>query len=254
MAITQEKLNIILMRDSGESRRMRIRRSIFRYVVMFFLLCPVLAAAAGTAIYYLWEERTKLQLHIAELEEINYKNQANSKRLSHLEALLNRQKDVQKNLSQNMAAKNVQKVTAQQKAGEKNGKKNSSDKNSGPEDIEGPGHADFPVLDTKEIIVQNVTNLLSAKRRLRTSFDLHNEGKESKAGEVVCILSLASGKTVRLVPQPADAGKYKISRFKKAVILTQIEPEVDMSNAQLILEIKNEAGKEIFRNVYPISQ
>ncbi len=310
MSLSQEKLSIILMRDSGESKRMRFRRSYFKLCMTVLLLCPFIAAAGFGGIYYLWEENKILHTNMQTLQQENADYKVTTKRLEHLEILLQPQNNVEGALAQSVAKKESTKPTANKNDKKEPAQKTSKDtpqavtkenstqnaeikpskeaaqstagatseKPSAPASAQstataqventttaeqektaqnvddGPGHEAFPVLDTKEIIVQNVTSILSAKRRLRTSFDLRNEGKEGIAGEVFCILSLESGKTVRLTPKPSDAGTYKIARFKKAVLLTDIAADIDMSNAQLILEVKNTKGEEIFRNIYPISQ
>ncbi len=262
MVSSQEKLNIILMRDSGESKRMRVRRSRFRTLCAFFILCPFLAIAAVVVSYYLWEQNTVLQRTIAELELEKGKLEHTAQRLSNLESLLAPKHAVKNALTENLAKKAATQKTlpaTDTKAklaqnGGNAGANNGLAGQQGNAGDDGPGHDIFPVLDTKEVIIQNVSSTLDGKSRLRTTFDLRNAKTESISGEVAGILILNTGESIRLTPKPSESGKYKISHFKSSVLVTNIDPSYDLTNAQLILEAKNSEGVEIYRNIYPIAQ
>ncbi len=267
MVSPQEKLNIILMRDSGESKRLRVRRSRFRALIAFFILCPFLAVGAAAGGYYLWQQNATLHRTIKDLEIEKQKLEHTAQRLSNLEALLNPEYAVKNALTENLAQNSV-----------KNGNNANKKKDSGSQKTQinaetqsplgqgntantaggslgdDPGHEVFPVLDTKEIIVQNVSSTLYGKKRLRTAFELRNAGTEAISGEVTCILILNTGESIRLTPKPADAGTYKISHFKSTALTVNFDKDYDLTNAQVILEIKNTAGTVIYRNIYPIAQ
>ncbi len=250
------------MRDSGESKRMRVRRSRFRTLCAFFILCPFLAIAAVAISYYLWEQNTVLQRTIAELELEKGKLEHTAHRLSNLENLLAPKHAVKNALTENLAKKSATKqplpATGTQGKLSSNGDNTVINKDSqdtqGNAGDDGPGHDVFPVLDTKEIIIQNVSSTLDGKNRLRTTFDLRNEGSGSISGEVTSILILNTGESIRLTTKPSESGKYKISHFKSSVLVTNIDPSYDLTNAQIMLEAKNSEGVEIYRNIYPIAQ
>ncbi len=268
MVASREKLNIILMRDSGESKRIRMHRSRFRALMAFFILCPFLVAGAVAGGYYLWKENALLKRTIVDLEGENQKLEHTAQRLSNLEALLHTQYSVKNALTENLAQNIAKNPASSGQNSNSSGK--SSQTNSGnaknpagsalqantanTSDEDGPGHDVFPVLDTKEIIVQNVSSTLEGRNKLRTSFDLRNESGESISGEVTSVLILNTGESIRLTTRPADAGKYKISHFKSSLLVTTLDKKYDLTNAQIILEVKNSAGTDIYRNIYPIAQ
>ncbi len=246
MATTKEKINIIVMRDSGESKRYRMLRSRFRTLKLCCALSPFITAAALAGCYWLWEQNTLLSTANEQLAQKNAAYEISTKRLSHLEALLTRHEDVEKKIAVKIAAQNGEKKLALENTPEEIQKSAVAQ--------EGPGHENFPVIDTGALQVDNVSSTLVEKDRIRTAFDLRNKGTESIAGEAVCILSLASGKTIPLTPAPADAGKYKIANFKSAVMYTEVDSKLDLTNAELILEVKDQTGAVVYRNIYPLSQ
>ncbi len=246
MSSSQEKFNIILMRDSGESKRIRMPRSRFRTIVFLIFLCPILAITFFCLSYYLWQENANLRHSIQEVEDLNQEYKITTKRLRHLEQLLKPNNSVLNAISENIAENRAKEAV--------NSKKNSGTKTQNTADDDGPGHEIFPVIDTKEVIIQNVSCNLTKKNILRTSLELRNEHANSISGEVKSILILNSGQIVNLVTRPNDAGKYKISKFKSTVLITVLDKNYDLTNAQIVIEAKNDTGTVIYRNIYPVSQ
>ncbi len=246
MASSKEKINIILMRDSGESKRFRMYRSNFRALLTCCILCPFITAAALAGSYWFWEQNMQLVQRNMALEQENSVYQITTKRLGHLEKLLTRHEDVEKKIAVQIAAQKNEKSIAEAENLEQIQKSAAQQ--------EGPGHDEFPVLDTGVLQVENVSSIVLEKERIRTSFSLRNKGSESISGEVFCILSLASGKTLALMTTPPEAGKYKIANFKSAVLYSDIPEKIDLKNAEMVLEVKNATGEVVYRNVYPLSQ
>ncbi len=276
MSVSGEKLNLLIMRDSGETKRYRVRRSLFYTTVVLFLLFPIIAGFVGWGAYILWQDNVLLKQKNLSLENINKENEFTVKRLTTLEALLEHDTNIEGRIAQNQF--NLQDNVAnneskQGKAEEKNSavKKVENEDTTkkiteqitehGP-DVEvdeavlqdGPGHEEFPVVDVGVILVENVQSRLIAPRRLRISLDLRNPGETSLSGTVFCILSLASGDTVPLTLTPNNVGSYKILRWKKAVFFADIVQEHDLFNAQLIIEVKDSDKKLIYSNIFAIEQ
>ncbi len=244
MLKTQEKMNVIIMRDSGESKRYRLRRSRFRLLVIFAVLSPMVAVAALAGCFYLWQDNWNLKQAQYLLEEENRNYAVTAKRLENLQALLERKK----NIERSVMAK-VVKEQATTEAVDYSDPTVQSDMQS-----DGPGHAAFPEVSEGALKVDTVSASRLAENRLRLAFNLHNTGSEALSGEAFAILSLADGKTVPLQPAPSDAGTYKITKFKSAVLFLPLGQRYDLTNAQIILEVKNEAQKVVYRNIFPLSQ
>ncbi len=246
MALSKEKINIILMRDSGESKRIRMRRSRFRMLVRLCVLSPVVTAAALAGSYWFWEQNTKL---VADNKALIVENEAyriTTARLQNLEALLKPQKGIEKELAVRISASKTKEKNIATEVSETELAKDLQQA--------GPGHAEFPAVDTGALKVENVACTLMGTDRIRAAFNLRNGGTESIAGEIFCILSLADGKTIALTPTPADAGTYKITNFKSAVLFIDLEQGLQLVNAEIILEAKDGEGTVIYRNVHPLSQ
>ncbi len=263
MSVSGEKLNLLIMRDSGETKRIRVRRSYFHTFVALLFCFPFLTVLAAWGIYVLWQDNAVLKEKLIHAEQVNQESTVKAERLSNLEKLLAYEKEMGTQIAQNTAP-----VAKNESTGSGTATVDSVEKLNEalvnvpniPEYQEevpiddGPGHAEFPVLDEGIILVENVVSRLVEPRRIRTSLDLRNPGTASLAGEVFCILSLASGDAVPLTLSPANVGNYKILRWKKAVLFANIPAEHDLFNAQMIIEVKDSQGKLLYRNAFAIEQ
>ncbi len=277
MSVSGEKLNLLIMRDSGETKRYRVRRSFFHAFITIFLCFPIFTAIAVWGCYALWQDNVTLKEKISLTEQLNQEYFAKAERLSNLEDLLKRETEIESKLTQNIVATAPKTANTSNKSEEiaqtshkgdattsdpKEEATASTDKESpatkeGQEEVlmdDGPGHAEFAIIDEGIIMVENVVSRLVEPRRLRTSLDLRNPGTASLAGEVLCILSLASGDTVPLTLNPTNVGNYRIQRWKKAVLFADIAEEHDLFNAQIIIEVKDNTGKLLYRNIFAIEQ
>ncbi len=257
--MASEKISILLMKDNGESRRYRIRRSCFRYgMLIFFLVFPLTAGSLAWLYYDSWTKNKALTVQITALEELYAHASLTVQRLENMEALLHIDTDTSAHIRDNFSrdnSKGVLSATEQDNATTQTQQQNDShtdDNDTAQQD--GPGHADFPEINTGEITVESVNSRLITANRLRTSFDIRNPGTETLSGNVTCILSLADGRTVALKFIPANAGYYRIQRWKRAVLVSEINTQLDMINSQVIVEIHNEEKKLLYRNIFPIEQ
>ncbi len=358
MPLIQEKLSILVMRDNGDTRRYRLKRSTFRKIMFFLLLCPILMSLGIWASVHLWMQNKELTENLDILSQKYDKTQATASRLQNLEALLKRDipvknsitaqapeqtkiatedaketsptkaegkssndtakshvntqeesKDLKKDSAKdakveektdatkdqekqktdikqedNAAAKETsqeaekkqgiatidaptaQKVLTAVIAAATNDEavpppvlaadagtqapKNSSNE----EDLDGPGHVDFPITNTNQVDVSKVSNRLMAKNTIRTSLDLKNLGESSISGDISVLLSLATGSTLPLTFSNKEMGDFKILRWKKAVLTAKAPENNDLTNAQIIVQVKDKEGKLMYRNIYPLEQ
>ncbi len=293
MTVSGEKLNLLIMRDSGETKRFRVRRSWFYFFICILFCMPIFAGLICWGAFYLWEENLLVKQKLFAAEKLNHEYAATVKRLSTFESLMKYEAEMDAMIAQNAAktANIPAKTTSTPNAIEAENKESTEESSQTPdkeidqtqvtqvqptqENIEeparpetqspeesanlaamqdGPGHEDFPVVDEGVVLVENVQSRLIEPRRIRTALDLRNPGSTSLAGTVFCILSLASGEMVPLTLSPADVGSYRILRWKKAVLFADIASEHDLFNAQMIIEVKDTTGKLIYRNSYAIEQ
>ncbi len=244
MHLSREKMNVILMYDSGESKRFRVRRSRYRLLISFCILSPCIAAMALAGCYFLWQEYVQLGQQYAVLEKQSKEDTLLLTRLQNVQALLERRKKVENVIAAHVMAEKNTELTVDLSAPEVQNDLQQ----------EGPGHALFPELNTGVLMMENVSASLLDSNRLRVAFNLRNSGTEPISGEVFCILSLADGNTVTLQATPPDAATYKVSNFKSAVLFIPLVQEYDLTNAQVILEVKNHKNEPVYRNLYPLTQ
>ncbi len=285
MSVSGEKLNLLIMRDSGETKRFRVKRSYFRFVISFFLFCPIVAIIAFVACFKFWQDKAVFEQRAMVAEELNSEYEVKLKRLTNLEKLLAGETNLLAKITQNAVKNDIKNAQVKeaprqitetkaddpakiadiksdtpevQVAEVKTQKQNlPPEQREGDEEVlveDGPGHAEFPVVDLGTVLVENVQSRLVEPTKIRTSLDLRNPGGQTIAGEVVCILSLASGETVPLTLIPANVGNYKISRWKKAVLFANVPEGHDLHNAQMVVEVKDQAGKLLYRNLFALEQ
>ncbi len=258
--MASEKISILFMRDNGTSRRFRMSRAIFRGILLlFFCLCPVLAGLSVWLSHSLWDEKEGLLEQIEALQAMHVQALATAQRLGHLEKLLIIDSDDASQLLSSISKENAQRPILSQPLSAPSGsntKSNTTPHNDVQDAAqqEGPGHAEFPEINTGEVVVESVNSRLVAPNRLRTAFDIRNPGEDTLSGVVSCILSLANGQTVNLSFLPANAGFYRIQRWKRAVLVSNIDTTFDMMNAQVIIEIHNDDKALVYRNIFPIEQ
>lgn len=245
----REKLNIILMRDNGPRRSFHIRRSNFVLLLVFFLSLPFITVILSSQCYMLWQENTRLREGIERFETDYQDAETRAERLENLEQFL-REDNVpgREPLLRQLAGKPVphddsQKEDEQQESG------------SGAEMAEGPGHEEFPALDTGRVIVGNVQARAMGERTIRVSADLRNpENEPLLSGEVTAILLTANGERLPLNFTPKEVGSFRISRFKRTVMQAPIPRGASVVNSQVILEVKDQGGNPLYRNIFAVQR
>lgn len=232
------------MHDDGKARRLRISVPLYRTLWGLFILVPLITACTLWLSARLWQENAILTANTARLELAMREAQSTADKLSNLQSLLEQSEAAQGPVLQNLARQSAKEAPSPQPEGE----------DLDPSDS-GPGHGDFPAVDTKAVIVENVNARLVRAGKIRINLDLRNpDPKRTIAGHVRCTFIADSGETVPLALS-AEQADYKITRFKRAVFQPTIPPSVsDTTNARIIIEVFVDEDSLVYRNLFPLER
>ena len=247
------------MRDNGPRRSFRLRRSRFYALVVFFACMPVFCGLFAWQCWMLWEENTTLRASLQRFETDCQTAQATAERLQNFEELL-REEGVQgrelllRRLARSSAPERAETAGAEAAAPAGSG-------TGGPGGAaavamgEGPGHEDFPVVDTGRVKVANVQARALRGNGLRIGLDLRNtETQKLLTGTVTATLVTAAGQNHQLVFEPEDVGNFRISRFKRAVMVARVPEQYSLVNARVILEVTEQDSGVIYRNIFAVER
>lgn len=165
------------------------------------------------------------------------------------------------NLEELLREENTQgrQILVQQLASAANEAKSNEDKQGDSPDpsdeqiTEGPGHEEFPALDTGRVKVGNVQARAIRNRSLRIGLDLRNPDNEPLlSGEVEATLITANGERRSLDFTPREVGTFRISRFKRTVMNALLPKNTNLTNSQIMLEVKDQDKKPIYRNIFAV--
>ena len=332
--LVKEYITIIFMRDSGESKRYRVLRSRYRMLITIFILSPIVAILTSIASYLCFTAYNDILQTNAILEKENKDLQIIVKRLTSLETLLHKQRDVEaeiinaisketvsdntnhtakenkdenstqktiddhkenieakpeqdkESIQDKLNAKNVSEavpidednkslqateekavqVSLQENIQESKQEEKTIKENKAKEDeelvliptskkvVDDPGHEYFPMVESKDIELQNVSCRKLSSTNLRISFRLRNKSDSLLEGEYFCFLILANGKMIALNLGTPVTGKYAIKSFKSPVLMIDLEKEYDLEDAQVAIEVKDKEGKILCKNSYALIQ
>ncbi|GAB1255136.1 hypothetical protein [Desulfovibrio falkowii] len=243
----KESLSIIFMRDNGPRRSFRVCRGRFYAALVFFACLPVLSSVLGWHCWQLWQENAALRANVLRFESDYQGAQATAERLEHLEELL-REEDVQgRDLVLRRLGGGEPAVEAPPADRDENGKSEAL------RGAEGPGHEDFPAIDLDYVKVGNVQVRALRGGKLRLALDLRNTDNQRLAsGSVSGTLITADGAKHPLSFDPENVGDFRISRFKRTVIVVRLPGRLDLVNAQVILEVRNQDESVVYRNIFPV--
>lgn len=241
----RERLNIIFMRDNGPRRSIRLRRSRFYLLVMFFLSLPFITILLALQCWLLWDENSNLRANMEKFEMDYQTAEQRAERLENLELLLREENVSAKELLLRQLAREgtaMEHETASAKAEQV------------PEVMEeGPGHEEFPAIDTGRVKIDNVQVRAMRGHSLRVGLDLRNpENEKLLSGEVSASLLTANGETKSLAFTPQGAGNFRINRYKRAVMNAATPVNASLVNASVILEVREQDGAVIYKNIFPV--
>lgn len=120
-----------------------------------------------------------------------------------------------------------------------------------PELEEGPGHREFPAIDTGRVKVSNVQARILSGNRIRLALDLRNPDNEKMlSGEISATLVTARGEDFPLVFTPPEAASFRINRFKRSVLVARVPARFNLANSEAVIEIREDKGDVIYRNLF----
>lgn len=245
----REQLGIILMRDNGPRRSFRLARSSFFALLVFFGCMPVLCAVLAWQCWQLWQENASLRANMQRFEQESQTAQATAERLQNFEELL-REEGVQ---GRELLLRRLARAGGEAQAQE-GGEPAQATAQASPGG-EGPGHEDFPEVDTGRVKVANVQARALRGNGLRIGLDLRNaDTQKLLAGTVSATLVTASGQKCPLAFDPEDVGNFRISRFKRAVMVARVPDQYSLVNAQVILEVTEQDTGLIYRNIFAVER
>lgn len=248
----REHLSIILMRDNGPRRSFRLRRSRFFALIVFFASMPVLCALLAWQCWLLWDENVTLRVNMQRFETDCQTAQATAERLENFEELL-REEGVQ---GRELLLRRLARAGGDAPAAEGAPAAAETAQSTPPAGApmpEGPGHEEFPVVDTGRVKVTNVQARALRGNALRIGLDLRNpESQKLLAGTVSATLVTASGQRHQLAFDPEDVGNFRISRFKRAVMISRVPEQYSLVNAQVILEVRDSGL--LYRNIFAVER
>lgn len=248
------RLSLILMSDDGARRTFRVRRARFYGLIICLLCFPLLAAFLGWRAVQLWRENAALNAEQARLERELLAAEATAERLENLEVLLREDGMEGRRL---LALRLAGREESGGSAGDVNAQDDEKEREQAlKQPNEGPGHTEFPAVATDMVKVLNVRARALGNGRLRISLDLRNtERQKVVSGEVRATLITADGQQHEVQFEPEDVGDFRISRFKRAVMLSHLPRSVGrLENSQVIIEVLKSDGQLLFRNIFAVER
>lgn len=234
------------MHDDGSNRRYRIGLKVYRCICTLMILLPLTSVLAAVLCVHLWQENSRLNANASRLEFAMREAQNTAEKLSNLRAILEQEdKALTGPVLQNLARQSAKEVPPSPPKSEENDVAES-----------GPGHAEFPVVNTGLVSIENVTARLVHARKMRINLDLRNPDstKRNISGHVRGIFITNSGETFPL-PLPPEQADFKINRFKRAVFQPPVPPNIsDTTNARIILEVYTDDDSLVYRNIFPVER
>lgn len=235
-------VTLMLMHDNGKSHTIRLRNFFYKSICTLIILLPILLGLTITACYYLWNDNKILNANALHLQNETNKAIALSENLTIFKSLLAENHPinasiVQINQTEELALANKQ-----------------NEENATLAEQVGPGHVEFPAVDTEEVAVENISARILNDGKIRISLDLRNpDPAKIVTGYVDCsfVDSLGVNHPLGIA---LNLKGFKINRFKRVVFLSNISPDILDENGNVLIEVFNREDKLMYRNVTPIEQ
>lgn len=243
---------LMLMHDRGMRRSFRMRASFF-YALLCVIAClPLLAGGLAWLSYNLQQKNNTLRENILRFEDDFRKAQSIAERLGNVETLLNENavegKDV---LLRRLAASSSPPAEppAEHPFAASNGEENT------PPPQKTEQQEPFRAINTDYIRLENVQVRALRANKLLIALDLHNTDQQKiAAGRVSAALLTTYGARHEINFSPDNVGDFRISRFKRTVMLTELSPQMNPINAQVMIEVRKEDGAVVYRNLFAVER
>ena len=132
------------MRDNGPRHSFRVRRGRFFLMLAFFACLPLVCGVLGWQTWRLWQENRALRENVLRFESDYQTAQATAERLENLEELL-REEGVQ---GRELVLRKLASAEQAETPPQASGAEAASAPEGAPAMSEGPGHEEFPAIDT----------------------------------------------------------------------------------------------------------
>lgn len=240
----RERLNIIFMPDHGPRKNITMRRSRFYLLILFFLCLPFITVLLLVQCWFLWQENSILKSDIEKFESDYQNAELRAEKLENLELLLQEENvEGREILLRQLAKDDTSLKTA-----------SLTDEES-VLNQDGPGHDEFPVVNTGKIKIENVQVRVLRGNTLRVGLDIHNTQNEKLiSGKITADLITAEGEKQPLIFPADGTDNFKINRFKRTVITTRTPEGISLVNARIILEVREQNGEILFQNIYDLQR
>jgi hypothetical protein len=256
------KYNVLLIRDDGETRSIRIGRGSIRFLLCLLLFLPV---AAGGGLWIGWQSWQKLQ-------EWDQQEETLQREITDLHAQLERMYHIQRlaqaHYAEHTAASDPgpaakSELPKNDPAGGANAPAATppvaGETNGDPAQTPAPAAEQTPSgeelnlieIDTGQVSLSNINAKLNKERILSLGMNLHNESEHQLAGILNIFLLTAD---LQRHPIPYDDVRFRISR-RKNFSGSAFVPEAagDLADASLLIEVVSDQTL-IYRRMYPISR
>jgi hypothetical protein len=255
------KYNVLLIRDDGATRSIRIGGGIMRFLLCILLLLPV---AAGGGLWIGWQSLQKLQ-------EWEQQEETLQREITDLHAQLERMYHIHR-LAQMHSADHTAPSEPGPAAKPEPPKSEPAGGANAPaatppvaEETTGapaqtpaaaeqtPSEEELNLIeiDTGQVSLSNINAKLNKERILSLSMNLHNESEHQLAGTLNIVLLTAD---LQRHPIPYDDVRFRISR-RKNFSGSAFVPEAagDLTDASLLIEVVSDQTL-VYRRMYPISR
>ena len=271
------KYNLLFIHDDGATRSFRIGRGAIRVVICFLVLVPLLGAGGIWIGWQAWERQAVWDQEERILQQELTGLRLQLDRLSHIEKLV----QLHENGAPVEAASGDGKAGGQQpsvvaQATEQLPEAQPSESGVPPDPgtgQEGPSASpetpaqtteapvtpatgeekvEYPVVDTGQVRLNDVSVVLVDGRRLRVRMDLHNESGRQVSGRLLLFLLTPDGERSELVHNDPT---FRISRLKKFASTSVVPDSVaGLTNAMLMVEVVDSSSTLLSRQLYPIAE
>lgn len=239
-------ITIMLMQDNKSLHSIRLYTFVYKSFCTIVILLPILLCLSIYACYYLWNDNIILNENALHIQNEANKAKALAENLAVFNVLLDEDHIINASIIKINKAKELNQKNLQSE--------NVETQTEAKAEQEGPGHEEFPVIDTEEIILENIRARVLDDGKISISLDLRNPDiSKTITGRVNCILSDATGATH---PLEIEEGlkSFRINRFKRVVFMPDIDPALADEYISIIIEVFDDSDKVIYRNITPVEQ
>lgn len=249
------KCSLILMRDDGHTRRVRLSQRLLRLLCVLLVLLPFFGVGGLWLGYETWRFQQEWDEERRALTDRLNENKLALERLGNIEALYKRTVGGAIVPSGPEGAASPRPAGAAEKPGDSAAAPPAT--GSAPQTAAPPGDGGIHEIDNQLIVdtgvvrIENVVPRLVDPRKLRITVDLYNAepAGQQLSGQVRFYVLTGEGQEWKL---NSDDAQFRISRFKKVVATSSLPGTLnDAANAAVKIEVLV-SDAVVYRKLYPI--